>query len=452
MSKSTLVVSCPIDTYSGYGARARDFVQSIIDLDKYDVKILSQRWGGTRFGYLEDHNDTSLSSRIIPQLTQQPDIWIQITVPNEFQKVGKYNIGLTAGIETTLCDPSWIEGCNRMDLVMVSAQHAKDTFERSKFNMQDNNTKQITGVIELTTKVEVLFEGADVNKYIPLALPVQLDLSDIDEKFCFLTVGHWLPGVLGEDRKNIGYTIKAFLETFKNKKDKPGLILKIQAGAGTSIMDREAVLDKIDEIRKTVKGTLPNIYLLHGDISDAEMNELYNHTKVKAMISLTKGEGFGRPLLEFSLVNKPIIASGWSGHIDFLDNQFTKQIGGTLNNVHPSAAVDKMILQESQWFTPDEALTGKALKDVFEDYKPYKELANRQGYKSRTEFSYEKMKEKLDNLLTQYVPEFPKQVQLKLPQLKKIELPKLNKIELPQLKKLELPQLKKLELPKLNKV
>ena len=428
MSKPTLVVSCPVDTYSGYGARARDFVQSIIDTDKYDVKILSQRWGGTRFGYLKDHKNESLASRIVPQLTQQPDVWIQITVPNEFQKVGKYNIGVTAGIETTLCDPTWIEGCNRMDLVIVSAQHAKKVFEESKFNMQDSNTGQVTGQLALNTKVQVLFEGADIEKYVPLAWPVTLDLSDIPEMFCFLTVGHWLQGAIGEDRKNIGYTIKAFLETFKNKKDQPALILKVQAGAGTSIMDREAVLDKIDAIRKTVKGKLPNIYVLHGEMSDAEVNELYNHGKVKAMISLTKGEGFGRPLLEFSLINKPIIASGWSGHIDFLDNRYTKQIGGTLTNVHPSAAVDKMILQESQWFTPDDALVGKALKDVFEDYKPYKELAKRQGYRSRTEFSYDKMRETLDTLLTQYIPEFPKQVQLKLPQLKKIELPKLTKI------------------------
>lgn len=428
MNKPTVVVSCPIDTYSGYGARARDFVQSIIDLDKYDVKILPQRWGSTRFGYLKDHNNESLASRVIPQLTAQPDIWIQITVPNEFQKVGKYNIGVTAGIETTLCDGSWIEGCNRMDLVLVSAQHAKKVFEESKFNMQDNQTGQVTGHLALTTKVEVVFEGADVEKYTPLAFPTKIDLSDIDEQFCFLTIGHWLPGVLGEDRKNIGYTIKAFLETFKNKKNAPGLILKVQAGSGTSIMDREEVLNKIDAIRQTVKGKLPNVYLLHGDMTDAEVNELYNHTKVKAMISLTKGEGFGRPLLEFSLINKPIIASGWSGHTDFLDNQFTKQIGGTLTNVHPSAAIDRMILQESQWFRPDDALTGRALKDVFEDYKTYKELAKRQGYKSRTEFSYEKMRETLDTLLTQYVPEFPKQVQLKLPTLKKIELPKLKKV------------------------
>jgi hypothetical protein len=431
MSKPSLVVSCPIDTYSGYGARARDFVQSIIDLDKYDVKILSQRWGNTRFGYLEDHNVTSLSSRIINQLTVQPDVWIQITVPNEFQKVGKYNIGVTAGMETTLCDPSWVQGCNSMDLVIVSSQHAKKTFESSKFDIVDDKTNQKTGSVELTTRVEVLFEGADINKYTPLAFPTKIDLDGIDEQFCFLVVGHWLPGEIGEDRKNIGFTIKSFLETFKNKPNnkQPGLILKVQAGSGTSITDRNTVLDKIDAIRKTVKGALPNIYLLHGDMTDAEMNELYNHGRVKAMVSLTKGEGFGRPLLEFSLVNKPIIASYWSGQVDYLSPEFVKFVGGNLTNVHPSAAVEKMILKESQWFTPDPIQVGKALEDVYKNYTKHKESAKRQGYKSRTEFSYDKMRDTLDTLLTQYVPEFPKQIQLKLPQLKKVELPKLKKIE-----------------------
>ncbi len=431
MSKPTVVVSCPVDTYSGYGARARDFVQSIIDLDKYDVKILSQRWGGTRFGYLKDHGNTSLSSRIIPQLTQQPDIWVQVTVPNEFQKVGKYNIGVTAGIETTLCDPSWIQGCNNMDLVLVSSQHAKKVFEDSKFNMQDSRTGQVTGVVELSTKVEVLFEGVDVEKYAPLAFPTKLKFDEIDEMFCFLAVGHWLPGIMGEDRKNMGYTIKSFLETFKNKPKgkRPALLLKVQAGSGTSIMDREELLNRIDAIRQTVKGDLPNVYLLHGDMTDAEINELYNYGKVKAMVSLTKGEGFGRPLLEFSLVNKPIIASAWSGHVDFLDREFVKYVGGDLTNVHPSAVVQNMILPESQWFSPNAMDVGKAFKEIYDDYDKWKTAAKRQGHKSRTQFSYEKMTETLQSLLTQYVPEFPKQVQLKLPQLKKIELPKLKKVE-----------------------
>ena len=421
MSKPTVLVSCPIDTYSGYGGRSRDFVKALISTGKYNVYILSQRWGNTRFGYLKDHSEHDLASKIVPNVTGQPDIWIQITVPNEFQPVGKYNIGVTAGIETTICDPSWIEGCNRMNLTLVSSQHAKETFERSKFEVQDKG--KTTGTIELQKPIEVLFEGLDIEKYKPVTSST-FNLSAVEESFAYLFVGHWLQGDFGQDRKNVGYLVKAFLESFKNKKDAPALILKTQS-ANASILDRNQVLKKIDDIRKSIKGTLPNIYLLHGEMSDEEVNMLYNHPKVKAMVSFTKGEGFGRPLLEFSAVNKPIIASGWSGHIDFLDREFTYLVTGTLTNVHKSAVIDKMLLKEAQWFTPDDTQTGAALRMVFDNYKKYAELAKRQGYKSRTNFSWEKMAEQLDQILSSNLPEFPKQVELKLPTL---QLPKLQKI------------------------
>lgn len=420
MSKPTVLVSCPIDTYSGYGGRSRDFVKALISTGKYNVHILSQRWGSTRFGYLKDHSEHDLASKIVPSITSQPDIWIQITVPNEFQPVGRYNIGVTAGIETTICDPSWIEGCNRMHLTLVSSEHAKQTFERSKFEVQDSG--KTTGTIELQKPVEVLFEGADLTKYFPTSS--KFDLSSIEEEFAYLFVGHWLQGGFGQDRKNVGYMIKVFLEVFKNKKKQPALILKTQS-ANASVLDRDQLLKKIDDIRKTVKGTLPNIYLVHGEMSDEEMNHLYNHPKVKAMVSFTKGEGFGRPLLEFSLVNKPIIASNWSGHIDFLDREFCYLVNGTLTNIDRSAVIDKMILKESQWFTPNDSEAATAYRMVFENYKKYAELAKRQGYKSRTNFSWEKMAEQLDTILTKNLPEFPKQVELKLPTL---QLPKLQKI------------------------
>ena len=119
------VVSAPVDTYSGYGKRSVDFIKELIKNSDWSVKILSQRWGNTRMGYLEDHGESDLISRIIPNLEEKPDVWIQITVPNEFQPVGKFNIGVTAGVETTLCDVSWISGCNRMDLVVASSELGK---------------------------------------------------------------------------------------------------------------------------------------------------------------------------------------------------------------------------------------------------------------------------------------------------------------------------------------
>jgi len=426
--KPIFVISCPFDTYSGYGARSRDLVKAIIETNKYDVKLMSQRWGITPFGFCKDNPEWKfLLNYILPNntLNQQPEIWMQITVPNEFQPVGKYNIGCTAGIESTICPPEWIEGINRMDLTLTSSKHSKSVFENSKFEKRDQNTSQIQEVIELKKPVEVLFEGVNTDIYKVIDTPCSIDFN-VKEDFAYLFVGHWMEGDLGEDRKNVGLLVKAFYETFKNKSKKPALILKTSQ-VGSSYVDREEILKKIKKIKSTVKSNnLPNVYLLHGEFSDEEMNEIYNHSKIKAMISLTKGEGFGRPLLEFTLSKKPIICSGWSGQIDFLSPDFTVLIGGQLTPIHPSTK-NQFLLPESLWFTPDHGQVGNYLKDVFENYKNYTDKAKRQAFKSKNEFSWDKMKEKINELFNNFIPEFPKQVELKLPKLKKIELPKLKK-------------------------
>jgi len=439
MNKPVFVISCPIDTYSGYGARSRDIVKAIVELEKYDVKILQQKWGNTPFGFIKDNPEWEFLIPLIlqqPQLPSQPEIWAQITVPNEFQKIGKYNIGITAGIETTIAPSEWVEGCGRMDLVLGSSKHTIDVLKNSKFEKRDKQTNQQVGIIEWKGDSEIMFEGADTEVYKPLTST--FDLSNVKESFAYLFVGHWMQGDLGEDRKNVGLLIKAFFETFKNKSKKPALILKTSQ-VGSSYMDRNALIEKIKMIKATCKSqNLPNVYLLHGEFTNKEMNEIYNHSKVKAMVNLTKGEGFGRPLLEFSLVNKPILTTNWSGHIDYLNPEFTTLLPGTLKEVHPSAA-NNMLLKEAQWFNVDTGQVGYYLKDMFKNYKKYKDLAKRQGYHSRTNFSFEKMKEKLDKVFKEKIPEFPKQVELKLPKLKKIGK---NKSELPKLK---LPKLKKVE-------
>jgi hypothetical protein len=429
MDKPVFVISCPIDTYSGYGARSRDIVKAIIELEKYDVKILPQRWGNTPFGFIQAHPEWEFLTKHLlqtPQLPAQPEIWMQITVPNEFQPVGKFNIGCTAGIETTIAPAEWVEGCSRMNLILGSSEHTIKVLKESKFEKRDQQTNQVVGAVEWKGDGEVVFEGADVNTYKPVKST--FDLSNVKEDFAYLFVGHWMQGQLGEDRKNVGLLVKAFYETFKNKSKKPALILKTSQ-VGSSYMDRDELIKKIKAIRGTVKSNnLPNIYLLHGEFTNEEMNQIYNHSKVKAMVNLTKGEGFGRPLLEFSLVNKPIITTNWSGHIDYLNPEFVTLLPGELTNVHPSAA-NNMLLAESQWFSVDTGHVGHYLKDVFENYKGYAENAKRQGFQSRTKFSFEAMKAKLDELFTAKIPEFPKQVQLQLPKLKKIELPKLKKVE-----------------------
>jgi glycosyltransferase involved in cell wall biosynthesis len=413
MSKPTFIISSAFDTYSGYGSRSRDVIKAIIATDKYDVKLLSQRWGSTSFGFCKDNAEWSnLLDLVIPQpLTEQPDIWMQITVPNEFQPIGKYNIGVTAGIESTLVPIDWIEGVNKMDLNLVSSHHSKNVFLSTE-------AKQDNQVIRVTKPIEVLFEGANTDIYKFIDTPCSLDF-DFPESFAYLMVGHWMQGDIGEDRKNVGLLVKAFYETFKNKSKKPALILKTST-VSSSHTDRDEILRRIKILKETVNSNdLPNIYLLHGDFTDEEMNEIYNHSKIKAMVSLTKGEGFGRPLLEFSFSKKPIIVSGWSGHMDFLSKDFNIIIGGTLTPIHPSVA-NQFLLKESQWFSPNHPEIGTALKNVFENYKQYKDLGKRQAHKSKTEFSWDAMSDLLSSMLEKNIPEFPKMVTLQLPKLKKI--------------------------------
>ena len=424
MKKLSCVVSCPISTYSGYGARSRDFVKGLIQAyPDLDVKILSQRWGNTRLSFLQDTNDTFFTPLIIPNLTVKPDIWIQITVPNEFRRIGTLNIGVTAGIETTHCHHSWIEGINNMDLTLTSSEHSKNVLEQTVYeHKQDNNSS----LIRTTKPIQVLFEGVDTSIYKVVDLKDNtLDLSEINEKFCFLTVGHWMQGKLGHDRKNIGYTVKAFLEAFKDKDKQPALILKTLQ-ATSSIIDKKNIIEKINLIKDTVKGKLPNIYLLHGDMSDEEVNLLYNNPKVKCMVSLTKGEGYGRPLAEFASIGKPVIASNWSGHLDFLKKELVFLVNGTLENVDESAQVKDMILKESKWFKPDDIEVIETLKTVFKEYNNHTGRARQQSSFMLQNFSYNKMVELLKTLLDPFVDKIPKHVELQLP---KLNLPKLQKIE-----------------------
>ena len=373
---------------------------------------------------------------VAPQsINQQPDLFVQLSVPNEFQPIGKYNIGITAGIETTICSGHWIEGINRMSLVIVPSNHAKNVFQNTVFDKLDNRTRQKVGEVRCTTPIEVLFEGLNTDIFkktsdIPSTIKEQLD--SIPEQFCYLYCGHWLNGDLGHDRKDTGMTIKTFLETFKNtgKTKRPALVMKTSS-ATFSVVDREMMLHNIDRIRSEYGDSCPNIYLLHGDLTPEEMNGLYNHSKIKAMVSFTKGEGFGRPLLEFSVTGKPVIASNWSGHIDFLKNSIL--LPGEVKPVHKSAQWKEVIMEGAQWFYVNYGYASKVLKEVFKNYKKFIPEGRKQARLSREEFSLDNMTVVFEEILSKYIIE---EVSIKLPSLKKVDIGKAPEVKLPKLKKI----------------
>ena len=436
-----MVVTAPVGTRSGYGAHSRDICRSLIDLDKFDVRIWSVRWGSTPQNALSEQNpqDLPIIKRLLqtPEIERQPDIHVHIVVPNEFQNIAKYNIGITAGIETTTIPPTWIEGLNKMDLNIVPANFVKHTIENTKYDKHDENTKQKIGQLANQKPVEVLFEGVDTDVYgrtNEFSKDLLNEFELIKEDFCFLHVGHWLQGGMGEDRKDIGMLVKTFCESFKGQKNKPALILKT-SGATPSILDRQEIVSKIDEIKRQIVGDLPNIYVLHGDLRDEEMNQLYNHPKVKVHVTFTHGEGFGRPLLEATLSEKPVIATNWSGQVDFL-NQDSVLLPGNLIDVPKNSFPKEFLVDGAKWFQVNYAYASNVLKEIHKNYVKYVTKAKKQSIVNKSKFSLDQMTKTLDGILNKHLPKFeeqPKKVDIKLPTLKKVSKPK--KVELPKLKK-----------------
>jgi glycosyltransferase involved in cell wall biosynthesis len=417
MSKPILLFRGPVETRSGYGAHSRDLLYSLYQMDLFDIKVDSCSWGQTPRTALESTNafHTWIKSSIINSIQQTPDFYVQVTVPNEFQRLGRFNIGITAGIETTIAPMSWVDGCNKMDMVITTSKFSKDVLLQTVYNENEKLTGKLIGQHRITKPIEVLFEGVDTSVFNNKGNSFDLDIK---EDFAYLFVGHWLKGDLGQDRKDVGMLIRCFMESFNGEENKPALILKT-SHATFSVKEREIFRNKIENICNGFKNP-PSVYLLFGELTEDEMNSLYNHPKVKSMVSITKGEGFGRPLLEFSMTGKPIIASNWSGHKDFLPINKAIMVGGKLVEVHESV-VDDFILKGSKWFTANYNEFVEVLKIVMKDYDNFKINSEDLRKINSENFSLSKMTDKFKEIITPFITEKPKEHKLVLPKLTKVK-------------------------------
>ena len=449
--KRSVVMIAPFNTRSGYGDHARSLFYSIMDREDLDIKCIDVKWGNTPRNHLrpEVPRHKKLLDTFVTQeqIQGQPDILIDIRIPNEFASGAKVNIGITAGVETDVVSPEFLEGMNRMNFNIVPSKFTADTFNRCTYDkMQDlpNGQKQKAGEIKNEKPIAVLFEGVDTDIYFPkekheLEKNVYQELNKlIKEDFAYLHVGQWGKGGFGEDRKNIGVLIKSFLKAFGNITNPPALVLKTN-GANFSLLDRYETKKKIQEVKDMFTGVeLPNIYLIHGDFTIEEMSTLYNHPKIGAFITCTHGEGFGRPMLEASCCDLPVIATKWSGHLDFLTDSESMLIDGFLKEVPKSALWPPILVEPSKWFNVNEADVVRKIRTFHKKRKLIQKKAKRLGKKNRREFSLKAMADKFNDIINDVLKELPQAVSLKLPKLKKVSGDKPKepaKIKLPKLKK-----------------
>jgi glycosyltransferase involved in cell wall biosynthesis len=373
-----VIVKGPALTQSGYGEHTRFVLRSLRSQpDLFDIYFININWGQTSW----IHEDTEerrwldhLLGKTIQYVQQggQFDISLQVTVPNEFEPMAPVNIGVTAGIETTKIAPQWVEKGMNMDKIIVVSEHAKYGFDNTQYPATNNQTGE-EFIAKITCPVEVV--GYPVKNI----KPADIDLN-LKYDFNFLTVGTWIV------RKNIENTIKWFVEEFYEQE--VGLIIKTSI-AKNCLRDREAVHNRLKELLKEYDERKCEVCLLHGDMNEAEMTALYQHPKVKAMISASHGEGFGLPLFEAAYNALPIIAPNWGGQVDFLHMPVKDKKGKTKNKsmfsevaydikpIQESAHWEGVIQKDSMWCFPKEWNFKKSMRLLRKSYGSAKAQAKK---------------------------------------------------------------------------
>ena len=396
-----VVVRGPALTRTGYGEHCRFVLRALRTQENIDIYLIPVNWGQSNWVW-ENNEERQWIDEIVrktanyAQQNGQYDMSIQVTIPNEWQKMAPVNIGVTAGIETTKVAPIWLEKANQMDKVITISEHSKQVLLNTSYEGVDRSTGQ-------KAFLKCVKDVAIVHYPVKHYDNVDLDLN-LNTKFNFLTVAQWGP------RKNIGNTINWFVEEFIDNPD-AGLVVKTFVKGG-SLIDRKHIVREVSNILKKYDNRQCKIYLLHGDMSEEEMHSLYTHKNIHCLVSLTHGEGFGLPLFEAAYSGLPVLATDWSGHLDFLYKptkdkknkekltpHFAK-VEFDLQPVQPGAVWDGVVQKDSLWAYPQQGSYKMKLRDVYKNHGRYKSQAKKLQKWINKEFDNEKqIKKMLDFIL-----------------------------------------------------
>lgn len=367
-----VLVRAPLLSYSGYGEHSRQVYKSIRKIDNLDLKVQVLQWGNTPWAINSEEFDGLAGEIMSKSIAENEDfdISLQVQLPDEWtNKAAKFNIGITAGVETDRCNPKWIECINNMDLVIVPTNHVRDTFIKSG---------------DIKTKIIVI--GEWYQEKLDLEPLEHVTGLKFDTNFNFLMVSQLTSLDDTGDRKNIFNTIKWFCQVFQNDRN-VGLVLKTNLGRGTHI-DRQNVYTTIESLIKTVRpGQFPKIHIIHGNMTDHEVSSLYRHPSIKGLISLTRGEGFGLPILDASVAGLPVITTNWSGHLDFMRLGKFISIDYDLIEVPNNKIDGRIFIPQTKWANPSEQDFKKKILKFKSSHIVPKEWATDLSKKCQDKFS-----------------------------------------------------------------
>ena len=383
----------PILTQSGYGHHTRTVYRALKSKEGlFDVYVQPISWGATSWQWKDDEERREIDAILTKTVEYikgggKFDMSVQVTIPNEWENLAPVNIGVTAGIETDKVAANWIEKGNMMDKILTISQHSLDSYKDTVYNAKDSQTGE---EFEYRLKTPIDFVSYPVSEFEPAAAELNFETN-----FNFLTVAQMGP------RKNLTATINNFVETFRDNED-VGLIIKTNMSKN-SLIDRLNCMTLLQQQIHNLGEKKCKVYLLHGSLTDEEMSALYNHEKVKVVVSTSHGEGFGLPLFEAAYYGVPVVATDWSGHLDFLYKEVKQKNGKTrkkhmfgkvnykLERIPKEAVWDGVLIEEARWAYPDHASLKKNLTEVHKDYGRFKKRSKELQKWVRQEFSQEKI-------------------------------------------------------------
>lgn len=396
-----VLVRGPALTRTGYGEHCRFVLRALRKVEGVDVYLLPVNWGESSWVW-EDSEERQWIDSIIKKTAEYSlkkgpyNMSIQVTIPNEWQKMAPVNIGVTAGIETTKVAPIWLQKCNEMDKIITISEHSKQGFVSTIYEAINKQTGQPV-ILQCTKEVEVVHYPVK-KKFLEEDM-VNLDLN-LSTKFNFLSVAQWGP------RKNLGATVEWFVEEFIDNPD-VGLVLKTFARGGF-LLDRNAIFSELKRVLSKYENRKCKVYLLHGDLNEKEMHSLYRHKDIHALISLTHGEGFGLPLFEAAYCGLPVVATDWSGHLDFLYKPTKDKKGKEKNKAHfakvdydlqlvsRDAIWNGVVQEDSMWAYPLQGSYKMKLREVYKDYSRYKSQSKKLQVWIHEEFEEQKQLDKFN--------------------------------------------------------
>ena len=402
-----VIVRGPALTRTGYGEHCRFVLRALRSIeDKLDIYLLPVNWGQSNWVW-EDNEERRWMDYLVrktalyhQQGDPQYDMSIQVTIPNEWERMAPVNIGVTAGIETTKVAPIWLQKANEMDKVITVSTHSAKTFLSTAYKGVDSNTQQ-----QLQLKCN---KNIDVVHYPIKSFDKKTLKLDLSTKFNFLTVAQHGP------RKNLANTINWFIEEFVDNPD-VGLVVKTFSKGG-SIIDRVHAKAMLKDLVSKYDTRQCKIYLLHGDMTEQEMHSLYEHKDIHCLVSLAHGEGFGLPLFEAAYSGMPVLATDWSGHLDFLYKPVKNKKGKeqlrphfakvdySLQPVQQHAVWDGVVQADSLWAYPQQGSYKMKLREVCKDYSRYKSQAKKLQKWIAKNFTEEQQYEKFNDCLQIFLP------------------------------------------------